>query len=140
MGGSSDDANDAAYHFFDILVVAALPWVAQERMTGGTRSGVAWEVRDDLRGRCAGFLHFWAGSLSSRELDSITLYLEETSRLPGEIFSESGHGDGFGLRHPLWEDQRRRSTQLLRLLEARARDVFKKFELSTADLDALLGD
>ncbi len=133
-----DELDEAALQFFDLVQIAARPWPEQEQITGGTISGIAWELRNDIRADGKRFLAVFGDRLSASDVNAVSAYIEDFDRLPEAVFAAPGNGDGIGLRHSAWEDVRRESISLLRLFEPRIRVIYGRFDLDTHWLDQLL--
>jgi hypothetical protein len=99
-----------------------------ENPTEGVFPGLAWEIRDDLLGSGDYLVLSLQHHLAAEEMAAVTQYLEATRELPEEIFTRRGIGPGFGVLHPAWDHQRRRSIELFRKFEPRLRETWANLD------------
>jgi hypothetical protein len=128
-----DDVAQRMFHFFGSAVWCAATDPGNnpdyENVTSdGVYPGLAGELRFDLLGDGEAMLTWLQNHLSPDEIKEISQYLDATRQLPQEIFTKRGRGKGFGILHPAWDGQRRRSIELLKKFEPMLTDIMSRLD------------
>jgi hypothetical protein len=96
--------------------------------TEGIFPGLAGEIRYDLLGSGDYLVVSLQHHLTADEIAAVSQYLDATRALPEDIFTKRGIGPGFGVLHPAWDGQRRRSIELFRKFEPRLRETWANLD------------
>jgi hypothetical protein len=131
---SEDFFEDTYFFFLDALHTALLSTTDQLKKMGGLGPGFAWELREDLCNHGTELLTLYSDRLSREECEHISCYVASSRELPHHVFEPTGEG----LLAAEWSEHRKRTADVLRALEPRAREIYARLSVDLGWFEALV--